>query len=235
MDKERKEMLDNTELNKFAIPKTPEMTIPFAAVYEMLNPLHNIHLSIEMLRSATFDKDKQVYLEVIERSTMRINSSLSTFFSYAPPKSPSFQANSIYQLLDEVLEIAFASIVRKRIVVSKEYAAPDNKIILSRTGIKIALVSIIMHAIARMIPGEGQLKFKTKIINNKFVLRIEDNGSGIGGPDHKDTSNPHFSNITDRQGLATPFNLLRSNYFGIDVELHEGRGTNFIMVFKNTN
>lgn len=203
------------------MPKAPEETMPFSTIYEILNPLHNLNLSVEMLRSVTLNNEQQVYLDVIERSAMRINNSLGTFFISSRPVALSHQENSVHQLLDEVLEIANEGITRKRIVVSKEYAAPDNKIVLNRPAMKIAFINIIMNAIAGMIQGEGQLKLKTKIINGKYVLRIEDNGPGI--------------NRADGQGLATAFYILRSNYIGIDVESDEGRGTNFILIFKSTN
>jgi signal transduction histidine kinase len=188
-----------------------------AIVHELLTPLDNIHLSVEMLNTIARNSEEQVYLDVIERSTTRIYNSLNAYLFPARPEQLLPDENSMHQLLNEVLVIADDRITRKQIVVSKEYNAPDNKIVLNKPAVKIAILNIIMTAIDAMTPAAGELKLKTELNNGKYVLRIKGNGPG-----------------TSVHGLATAFYILRSNFIGIDVEPNEDRGTNFILTFRNT-
>lgn len=189
----------------------------FAIVHELLNPLDNIHLSVEMLNTVSRNSEGQVYLDVIERSIARIYNALNASLFSSRPQQFFSDENSMHQLLNEVLAIADNSITRNQVVVSKEYIAPDNKIVLNRPAVKIAILNIIMTAIDSMRPAEGQLKLKTEIINGKYLLRIEDNGPG-----------------TSTHSLSTAFYILRSNFIGIDVESEVGRGTRFTLIFRNT-
>jgi signal transduction histidine kinase len=189
----------------------------FAIVHELLTPLDNIHLSIEMLNTLSRNSEEQVYLDVIERSTTRLYNSLNAYLFSSRPEQLSSDESSMHHLLNEVLAIADDRITRKQIVISREYSAPDNKIVLNRPAVKIAILNIIMTAIDAMKPAEGELKLITELINGKYVLRIKGNGPG-----------------TSVHGLATAFYILRSNFIGIDVESNEDCGTNFILIFRNT-
>jgi signal transduction histidine kinase len=189
----------------------------FAIVRELLTPLDNIHLSVEMLNTLSRNSEEQVYLDVIERSTTRIYNSLNAYLFSSPPEPLLSEENSMHHLLNEVLAIADDRITRKQIVISKEYGVPDNKIVLNRPAVKIAILNIIMTAIDAMKPAEGELKLQTDLVDGKYVLKIKGNGPG-----------------TSAHGLATAFYILRSNFIGIDVESEEGSGTNFILIFRVT-
>lgn len=206
----------------------------FSMVCEFRNPLDNIQLSAEMLKSVILEGDQQIYLDVIMRNATRIDAMINAFLIYILPSSLPLAENSVHQLLDEVLEIANERIAIKQVVVIKEYDAPDNKLAFNRAALKIALINIIMHAIYGMAQDKGQLTLKTKIVHGKYVLSIEDNGPGVSGHDQKNAFRPYFSNKADAPGvgLATAFYILRSNYIGVDVESEEGRGTSFFLRFK---
>jgi signal transduction histidine kinase len=182
-----------------------------AMIREFRNPLDNIQLSVEMLRSVIRKDDEEIYLDVINRSALRIDNFINSFF--IPELARSLDANSIHQLLNEVLEIAAEKIARKQVVINREFAATDNYTILNKPATKFALVNIIMNLIDTMPPGKGSLNIKTKIGHDKNVLSIESNGSHVSG-------------------LATAFFMLRSNQVGIEVESQDGRGIVFVLFFQ---
>lgn len=182
-----------------------------AMIRAFRNPLDNIQLSVEMLRSVLQKGDEEIYLDVINRSVLRIDNFINSFLIPEPAKS--LDVNSIHQLLNEVIEIAGEKIARKQVVITKEFTAPDNYIVLNKPATKFALVSIIMNVIDTMPQGEGSLNIKTKMVHDKYVLRIESNGRQVSG-------------------LATAFFMLRANHIGIDVKSEDGRGIVFVLFFQ---
>jgi nitrogen-specific signal transduction histidine kinase len=53
-----------------------------ALAREIRNPLTNIGLSIEMLESEIKDKDLKIYLDIIMRSSVRINNFIDELLKY---------------------------------------------------------------------------------------------------------------------------------------------------------
>src|SRR4029079_12577994 len=56
------------------IIKDPAVEFSSALIHEVRNPLTNINLSVEMLGAAIKDNQLKVYLDIIKRSSIRINS-----------------------------------------------------------------------------------------------------------------------------------------------------------------
>lgn len=53
-----------------------------ALAREVRNPLTSINLSIDMLRSSIMDSELKVYVDIIGRSSMRINSLVDELLKY---------------------------------------------------------------------------------------------------------------------------------------------------------
>jgi signal transduction histidine kinase len=204
-----------------------------ALAHEMRNPLANINLSVKLLESAIKDDDLKVYLDIIMRSSGRINHLLKELLKYQPQDEVVVAKHSICQLLDDVIGMTEDRIMLKNITVRKNYAMQDYKIALDRTKMKIALINIIINAIDSMDLGKGELNISTKSIYGKYVVQIEDNGCGISTENLKKIFDPYFTNKTDGLGLglSTTYNILRSNHTELHVESKEGEGTRFILFF----
>ena len=226
------------------MPLRPEQPLPapvqskdhpghFAAalVHEVRNPLTTINLAVDMLQSGIKDPELKIYLDIIMRSSVRINDLVSELLKYQQEVQVGADGHSIHHLLEEVLEMARDRISLKKITVIREYAKEDCKIILNRPEMKIALINIIMNAIDAMIPGEGELKLITRSIYGKYVIRIEDNGCGISKANLKCIFKPYFTSKPGGLGLglATAYDTLRSNHIAVSVESEEGTGTSFIL------
>ena len=216
-----------------AIP--PDYSDQFASslAHEVRNPLTNIKLSVEMLESIIEDKGLKVYLDIIMRSSARINILITELLKYQLTNEVHGEKHSIQELLDEVIEMAGDRIGLKNIVVLKDYAALDCMIVLDRLKMKIALTNIIVNAIDAMGSDKGELKLVTKSIDNKYVIQIEDNGCGISQGNLKDIFTPYFTNKPGGLGLGltTTLDILRSNHVGLNVKSEEGKGTRFILLF----
>src|SRR5580765_3118922 len=76
-----------------------------ALVHEVRNPLTNINLSVKLLESAIKNDDLKAYLQIITRSSIRINSLMTEFLKHQLPDETISKKHSIHELLDEVIEM----------------------------------------------------------------------------------------------------------------------------------
>lgn len=213
-----------------------ETEVRFASIlaHEVRNPLTSINLSIVLLAAEIKKADLKVYLDIIRRSSARINDLVNELLKYQEADKVPAESHSIHRLLDEVLEMARDRILLKNISVRKEYAAQDYHIVVNRPKMKIAFTNIVINAIDAMGTAKGQLKLVTRLTEEKYVIQIEDNGCGISPENLKNIFKPYF---TDKPGglglgLAAANDILRSNHVGINIESEEGRGTRFILIFE---
>lgn len=217
-----------------AILENPHIKFVSVLAHEVRNPLTNINLSVEMLKSALKEKELEVYIDIIARSSRRINDLVNELLKYQLADEVPAENDSIHTLLDEVLEMARDRIRLKDIVIIKEYDGEDCKAIFHRPRMKIAITNIIINAIDAMTPGRGELKIVTTSIEDKYVIQIEDNGCGMSDGNLKNIFKPFFTNKPDGLGLglATTYDILRSNRVGVSVESQEGTGTRFVLVLE---
>src|SRR5204862_5216202 len=107
-------------------------------------------LALGMLESYIKDDEAKVYLDIILRSSMRINILINELLKDKQLDELHTEKYSIHQLIDEVLVMAKDRIRLKNIVVNKEYAVKDCEIALNYGEMKIALTNIIINAIDAM-------------------------------------------------------------------------------------
>lgn len=218
-----------------AILKDIPAQIASVLAHEVRNPLTNITLALGMLESCLKDDDEaKTYLDIIMRSTMRINILVNELMKQDQVDELHTEKHSIHELIDEVIMMSKDRIRLKNIVIEKEYANEDCNIALSKPELKIALTNIIINAIDAMTLDEGELKLVTKSSDDKFVLVIEDNGCGISKENLNSIFKPYFTNKPGGMGLglANTLDILRLNQVRIDVESVVNEGTKFILTFK---
>jgi signal transduction histidine kinase len=204
-----------------------------ALAHEVRNPLTNINLSIDMLNSVITDNELKIYVDIISRSSKRINHLINELILHQEIVESGTNKHSLHQLLDEALSLAADRIILKKIIVRKEYGAEDGKIRVDKEKIGIALTNIIINAIEAMPAQNGELTLVTRSIGNKYVIEIADNGTGIKNEQLQDIFKPHFTNKPGGMGLglSTTLEILQYNHVVVDVSSEEGHGTRFILFF----
>lgn len=208
-----------------------------AVAHEIRNPLTNIILSVDALKNAEKDFDPNMCLDIIMRSSIRINELVNELIKYLPGKGDLCEEQSIHQLLDEVVGMEGDRLILKNISVMKDYSMLNYKMILDSGKMKVALTNIIINAIESMPFGDGVLKLITKSIGDQFVLQIEDNGCGISEAKLKKMFNPWFTDKPGGMGigLKTTHDILISNHIGVNVVSIKGIGTKFILYFDKNH
>lgn len=220
---------------KPGIAKDQSSQFVSALAHEIRNPLANINLSVGILQSAIKDDELKTYLDIIIRSSIRINHLINDLLQYQEADEMLAETHSVHQLLDEVLEMTGDRIMLKNIAVRRIYAAQDCRVVMNRPEMKIALTNIIINAIDAMDLEKRELKLVTKSIRGKFLITIEDNGCGISKSNLKNIFKPYFTTKPGGLGvgLGATYVILQSNQVEVKVESEAGRGTRFILYFNN--
>ncbi len=204
-----------------------------ALAHEVRNPLSNINLAVEMLKSMISNDDQKIYLDIIMRGSGRINDVVTDLLNTCHAEEMQMGKYCIHQLLDEVMAMTKDRIMLKNIVVKKDYTSGDCKILVNKEKIKIALTNIIINAIDSMPSEKGKLILVTKSMNGQWAIEIEDNGTGISKENLKNIFKPYFTNRPGGMGLglSTTLDILLSHHARIAVQSKEGVGTRFTLSF----
>jgi signal transduction histidine kinase len=214
--------------------KLPITLDPSVFVHEIRNPLTNINLAIFMLKAEMKMGDIDKYVDIINRSSIRISEIVNEFLQSSRNDDSKRCHISINQLLDEILVIAKDRLILKNISVKKFYTISSCELLLDKPKIKIALLNIIVNAIEAMPSKNGELTLTTSLRNGKCVVTIEDNGCGINKKNIKNIFKPYFTNKSNGMGigLAAAYNILASHQAAVNVESEENKGTRFIISFN---
>jgi len=214
------------------VPKEQSKEYAYALIHEIRNPLTNINLAIEALDFMSRDDDQRACLDIIKRSSRKINELVTDLLIPSIDRAQSHEY-SMHQLLDEALAIASDRILMKNITVTKAYALQDCMALINRQMMKIALTNIIINAIEAMSSESGQLRIVTSYKKDRYIIEIKDNGIGISENKLTTIFEPYF---TDKPGgiglgLSTTLETLLANHVAIDVRSKEGEGTRFSLYF----
>ena len=202
-------------------------------IHEVRNPLTNINLAIGELKEVGFvSPDYTAYLDIVKRSTERINELITGLMGNVKTTS----GKSLYpvnQLLDDSLEGALDRINLKSIVVRKEYCQRASTIRVDVQAVKMALLNIIINAVEAMKKNKGILVLRTAVVGRTCIVEIEDNGIGIRKKDLSSIFDPFFSRKKNGMGigLATASKMLRMQGAQLAVRSQLKKGTVFSIHF----
>ena len=207
-----------------------------ALAHEVRNPLCNINLAVEMLSFTGLDPEQRQYVDIITRGAGRIKDLINFLLLSSQTAVVAPEAQSLHQLLDEVLAMAKDRIKLKNIEVCLEYTPVDCEVLVDKGEIKIALTNIITNAIDAMPSEGGRLTLGMQSHGTFGIVEIRDNGIGISQENLKKIFKPYFTNKPGGMGLglSTTLDILRTNRVRVDVRSEEGVGTSFILSFDKT-
>ena len=203
--------------------------------HEVRNPLTNIGLSLEQLRSEPADSDDAaIYYDIIKRNVERINELITAMLSSSKPSQLNLQPQLLNQVIDAAVGIAEDRLRLQEVTLEKRYAEDLPPILLDQEKIKMALLNIINNAIEAVPVGLGRIVIKTGEDARNQYLQITDNGPGI----EKDMLANLFDAFHTSKsggmglGLTATQNIVNSHEGKIYPTSTPGEGTTFTIAFK---
>jgi PAS domain S-box-containing protein len=199
--------------------------------HEVRNPLTNINLAIEQIEDDLKNPEFEPYIEIIKRNGRRINDLITELLQSSKPSDVKALQYPIHQLLEETIALAEDRAILKNIHIQKEIDGELCNVKIDPEKMKVALLNIIINAIEAMPERDGVLKISTQMKEDKCIISIEDNGTGITKENIGKLFEPYYTGKPNGVGLglATTHNILQSHNAGIEVESESGVGTRFII------
>ena len=203
--------------------------------HEIRNPLNNITLAVEQLKTPSDDEEIQNYLVgIVQRNCTRINKIITELLDLTKPLELKFEKHSLQDILDESLSLANDRINLQHIKVQKNYPDAPIELDVDRSKLIIAFTNLVINAIEAMETNKGELDVSISALPTTCSVSIRDNGKGIPDEFLPKLFEPFFTSKKNGMGLglAACYSIIESHKGTIHIETKIDKGSNFIISFK---
>ena len=225
------ELIELRRLEKYAVTGRIARVI----AHEVRNPLTNINLACEQLKSELEDESNSMLFKMIVRNSDRINQLVTDLLGTTRMAELTFSDESLNEIIDESLELANDRINLNHIKVVKDYEQDLPYVSLDKEKMKIAFLNIIVNAIEAMSEN-GVLTISTQNENGKCSVKFSDNGVGLKKTEVDRLFEPYFTTKEKGNGLglANCQNIILAHKGNITAESEFGKGTSFTITFNGS-
>jgi PAS domain S-box-containing protein len=204
--------------------------------HELRNPLTNLNLALDQLRSELPPNNESVklYTDIIERNATRIDKLVGEMLNSSKPGKLNLELTAVDEIINATIALAIDRIKLNHIQLQVNIHPDLPKILLDKEKIQISLLNIIINAIEAMEPHKGSLTINASITNKILTIGIADNGKGIPSTDLGKLFDPFYTGKENGMGLGltSTKNILNSHSAQIEVKSEMGIGTTFLIHFK---
>jgi len=196
--------------------------------HEVRNPLTNIILSMEYLKSDAKSESLE-FLNIIGRNSKKISSLINELLDSNQYYKLKLEIIPLQVVISKALEEVADRIELKKVKVNFSKPRYEANALIDLDRMIMAIVNILVNAVEAMTTEVGQLTISILTHSNFHTIRIEDNGKGISPENITKLFEPYFTTKTTGLGLglATTHSILQSHKAEIDVSSTVNKGTTF--------
>jgi len=199
--------------------------------HEIKNPLNFISLSIDHIKEKFTPADgekKETFdslISNIKGEIQRVSRFAESFLEYGRPLEINTRPVDIRALIEDVLELVLAKAQKDHVLIERVFE-PAPELSVDPDLIKTCLYNIILNAFQSMHEG-GRLVIRTKKVDTKYLISVEDSGEGISEARLARIFDPFFTTKTGGLGLglALTKRVMEEHKGKIDIKSAEGAGT----------
>ncbi len=224
------QLISMRSLEKFAATGRIARTI----AHEIRNPLTNINLAAEQLKTELAEENEEAsfLFDMISRNSHRINQLISDLLSSTKFSELNFEKLTVNDLLEEALKEAEDRIQLNDVVLKKSYGINMPDIAVDKEKMKTALLNIIINGLESMEGKENKvMKIETSLDQEHHLclIKITDTGSGMDEESLSKLFEPYFTNKQNGNGLGltNTQNVVLNHKGNIYVDSELGVGTLF--------
>ncbi len=205
--------------------------------HEVRNPLNNINLSLEQLKTEVKNTDAGLYIDIISRNSKRIGDLISELLTSSLPAEIILEKKALQTIIDESIVAALDRITLKRIKLKLNYPDIPAYVMADAPKLKIAFLNIIINAVEAMKEDRGILIISLTTNSLYHTVSLSDTGAGITEENLSLLFEPYFTSKKNGLGLglATTLNILQSHKALIDVQSQVDSGTTFTLTFERVD
>jgi PAS domain S-box-containing protein len=200
--------------------------------HEVRNPLNNIQLSVENLKSSD-PAEAAEYLEIIGRNSQRINDLINDLMDSTRYHKMQLEAASLQSVMDDALYAVQDRLALKNINLDRTYSLNLAMSLVDKEKLRIALTNLIINAIEAMENGKGRINISVTHGQHFHEMTIADNGCGMTEETVQKLFEPYFTTKPKGLGLglAATEAIIVSHKATMDVSSEVDRGTVFTLAF----
>lgn len=228
--------------------------IAASVAHEIKNPLGAISIHIQLLQKALKKKREgdgklpepkfaENYLDVVNQEIDRLNKIVVDFLMAVRPVSANFSLVKVNSLLIQFIQFITPEFNEKKVKIESKLCAEDPKLLIDEKLFREVLVNIAQNALAAIEErfnasiksnafaelSFGKLSIETDLKDDKFILRISDNGCGMSEETKKRIFEPYYTTKANGTGLgmAMSYKIIKEFSGDIAVESVLGEGSVF--------
>lgn len=199
--------------------------------HEIKNPLNFISLSIDHIKEKykpDNDREREMFDSLIfniKKEIERVSRFAESFLEYGKPLELNLQRTDMGKLIGDVLELIEAKAHKENIHIVKEFGILPE-LYIDPEFIKTCLYNVILNSFQAM-PDGGRLVIRTKKIDSRFCLSVEDTGMGIPEDKVARIFDPFFTTKSNGLGLglALTKRVIEEHRGKVDFKSTEGKGS----------
>jgi len=197
--------------------------------HEIRNPLSSIKgFATYFKERYRENKDDQQTADIMIQEVERLNRVVGQLLEFARPITVSKKATSVDTVIKDSLRLIERQAIEKNIKIETAFSSVVEKIQVDRDRINQVLLNLYLNAIESMQDG-GNLNIALSMNKErKYVLiKVTDNGAGIGKKDIANIFDPYFTTKPSGTGLglAIVHNIIDVHDGKMEVESSPGKGT----------
>jgi len=199
--------------------------------HEVRNPINNINLACEHLRSLNTSEENEIYLDIIYRNSGRINELIKELLNSSKPSEMQLKDCILQSVVDEIVNIARDRINLKNIMLQVDSPSEFINIYCDYDKLVIALLNILINAVEAIEHNNGRISITLRKEKETAVIEITDNGSGIPEDKIPRLFEPYYTSKRNGigLGLASTLNIIQAHSGSIEVNSEINKSTTFII------
>lgn len=197
--------------------------------HEVRNPINNINLAAEHLRSLELPEESSLYLDIVGRNSSRINELIKELLNSSRPAEMQMKESVLQSVIDEIVNISRDRISLKNIDLQVDYPKDLIVVFCDAEKIVLALLNILTNAVEAIEHNNGRISICVKKDNDNVFIEITDNGSGISEEKLPRLFEPYYTSKRNGigLGLASTLNIIQVHGGSVEVNSEEGKFTTF--------
>lgn len=198
--------------------------------HEIRNPLTNVNLAVDQLKEESGgDEDFEMYFEIIQRCTKRIDGILSQLLSSSAKQVFKRSTFDVVALLKQVVSAIKDRSSLEGVTIEAKYDVKEAQIDGDKEKLKIAFTNLLTNALESMDKESKMITCRVRLDANYVWIDVADNGAGMDQSQLESLFDPFFTSKSKGVGLGlTSTQTIISEHKGeIHVESEKGVGSTF--------
>ncbi len=201
--------------------------------HDLRNILTKFENGIYFIESGIKEKDMEdikIGKEILEKNYIKLKEYVLSMIDYSKDREIFVEEVNLHSLLDDVI-LYFESILKeKNIKLIKEFDESLKMVKVDRHRIERMVSNLIQNSIDAVEENKGEIRIKTKSLENVFQIVVQDNGCGIPEKNLNKIFDIFFTTKGARGtgfGLTIVQKVVKEHNGKIDVWSKIGEGTIF--------